>query len=101
MASGWQDLGKTLIEGLRDGMIHSAFVNFVRLDRAAAVQQISSVVDRSSGRELAAYEEWFLWNCSRLIEPELKRRATELYGWLKVKHYIRYGDFAFPDEHEQ
>jgi hypothetical protein len=98
MGFDWQGLGRAVLESINEVAVHNRFVHFIVLDRSAAVQQISAIVDQCSGREFTQFEHWFLWNCSQLTDPDLKVRAAELYAWLKVKWYIRYSDFSFHDE---
>lgn len=70
-----------------------AFHNLISLDRNAAMQQISSLVERMTPQQLDDFEATFLKHSMGLISQQQRERAMEIYAWLKVAETLHYQKF--------
>jgi hypothetical protein len=95
-------IGDVLTEAAKQKQLQDIrrdFLVFLSLDRSSAMQEISSVVQKSSAKELAEFEQYYLFAASLQLEPDAIYRATELYGWLKDQEHERYGHWrGFADQ---
>jgi hypothetical protein len=91
---GAKKLGKVLVEGAVRLTRHQEITQLLILDRATGKNHISRMVQAMSEAELDDYERQFLEIATTtVVNPDHRRRAMELYAWLKISELAHYQEF--------
>ena len=83
---GIAEVGSAAIE-------YTQFIGFLKLDRSAAMQQLSRLVETLPPQQLDAFENDFLKYSLMLVDAGQRVRAMELYAWLKLAETTHYREF--------
>ena len=73
---------------------HQELVQLLSADRESGKNHIERIVQFMSPQELDQYEADFLeYATTTIVDPQHRRRAMELYAWLKIQELGHYREF--------
>jgi hypothetical protein len=73
---------------------HKELVQLLSADRASGMNYIERTVQHLSPQELDQFESDFLdMSTTTVTDPAHRRRAMELYAWMKMAESHQYGKF--------